>query len=140
MIRNFPELLEMREKNFPVLFGTACWGKISCTVHDCLGKDFLYCPWLLGKDFLYCPRLLGKDFLYCPWLLRKKFPALSMTAGGILPVLSNTNDCWEKFSCPWQLGKISLRFVGDFFPKLEKNSLGQARPILATHTIYSKFC
>ena len=91
MIRNFPELLEMREKNFPVLFGTACWGKISCTVHDCLGKDFLYCPVSMTAG--------------------ERFPVLSMTAGERFPVLSLTaeekisctvHDSWGKITCAVQ--------------------------------------
>ena len=104
MIRNFPELLEMREKNFPVLFGTACWGKISCTVHDCWGKisctvqdcwGKISCTVLdcWGKNFLHCPWQLGEDYLCCP---------IPMIVGKNFPV----HDSWEKF--PYDLLGISF--------------------------------
>ena len=102
MIRNFPELLEMREKNFPVLFGTACWGKISCTVHDCLGKDFLYCPVSMTA---------GERFPVLSMTAGERFPVLSKTAGERFPVLSLTaeekisctvHDSWGKITCAVQ--------------------------------------
>ena len=57
----------MREKNFPVLFGTACWGKISCTVHDCWGKISCTVQDCWGKISCTVLDCWGKNFLHCPW-------------------------------------------------------------------------